>query len=382
MNYLHKNIFLYLFFIVSQMTSIRFFLTYGLFEDNMRLIYFLIYNVLSLLIFIFFFKKDFLKIFINDKFFYLLFLFLFFLGIYFYGISERMVQINQGIDQDNCIKDLVKQFFLNLNFQYNTTYLGNPCSTGPVFVLLFSPFLLFGNSIFIIYSLICVYILKLITSKFNYKISYIVIYISLINLVLLELVFSGTDFLIIGSLFIFFIHLSLKKNLTKIDYFLFFITSLLFYSSRVLFLLLFVFIQLSFIYTKKNKKINNVHILSFICSLIIYLIFSFISNDYFHPFHLFSKLTYLASFILKNNLIYLFLVIFVISTFYLIKLNLINRILKLNLLPIYIYSILILFFIFIRINSFDFSFTTWEELNYFVLLIPSTIYLLCNFYKK
>ena len=83
MNYLHKNIFLYLFFIVSQMTSIRFFLTYGLFQDNMRLNYFLIYNVLSSLIFFFCFKKDFLKIFINDKFFNFIFLFLFFFGYLF-----------------------------------------------------------------------------------------------------------------------------------------------------------------------------------------------------------------------------------------------------------------------------------------------------------
>ena len=376
----YKVFILYLFVFISQLSSIRFFYTYNAFRDQNSIFFYLIFVFFISLVFIFFYEKNYFKIFLNKKFFYFILLLIFFLGSYFYFQSEELVKINLGLDQDNCIKDLTRQFFINFKYQYELTYLGNPCSTGPLFVLLYLPYLLLGNFIFIIYCIICLLAIQYLIQIFNYKLSYILIYTLIANLIFLELAFAGSDFFVIGTLFILFIHNSQKNNLNNIDYMIFFLSSLFFYSSRVLFLILSVFFLIYFfLNNNKSFKIQLLHLLSIFISLLIYLFFALINQNFFHPYHLFSKIFLLITFIFNNYIFsIIFFFIFVIFVYYFRSINVL-LIFKKKFFPISLFIFSITIFIFSRVGTNDFKIVSWEELNYFLLILPSLVYLFIYF---
>jgi hypothetical protein len=375
--FFNQNNSIYFIFFFNQICSIRFFLNSSFF--NKDIIYFYIYVLFTTFIFYFFYSRKILNFFLSNKVFYvILSLFLIFM-FYNYPIQENLKVNLQGSDQDNCYLDIANNIINSKNFIYSKSYLGNPCSTGLMAFLFYFPVFFFKNY-FIFVPIIFLLIFKncsyLISQ--SYKLSNLITFILMSNLVFLELSVSGSDFIsisisyVIGN--IFFIQ-GIKQN-NNLKIFISFIFFLFFFGSRSV-LLLSIF-PLCFIYYYKFKKIKiliyffTIFFLATNSFLIPYFLFQ--PSD-FPPFHLVSKAYWYFL-----NVKYVLLILAIILLYYrkyLIKLVDTN-------FEILILSIVLLPLLLPAFSGFIYNLeklSKWEELNYIYLFTPSLFIYLISKYK-
>ena len=356
-NFVNKLDYVLIYLILTQLMSVRFFVTTKFISQNEIFIY-ISYITLSIFLYLLLKKNKLIQIF-KSKFFFILFLITLFICLLFlYPIAENMKINNLGIDQDNCIKEMLRNF-VNFSYPYQKSYLGNPCSTGPFITLLYIPYLFIGDYYFVIINIVFIYLFYFLINQNLNLTGNLLFYITFINLVNLELLSAGTDFFVIGVLYAVYIYvLSLNQN-NKIIYIVIFLSTILFYGSRIMFLIAFPIIL--FITYKKNSYTNNlIHIISYTFVLLIYFILWHYGGEDFHPSHLIFKTFYFL-----NNLSYKFL--FFLPFLIFLPITLKNHYILLPfimIIPMFIFSIL---------GVFDptFQLSTWETLNYFTIALPT-----------
>ena len=126
-NFVNKFDYVLIYLILTQLMSVRFFVTTKFISQNEIFIY-ISYITLSIFLYLLLKKNKLIQIF-ESKFFFILFLITLFICLLFlYPIAENMKINNLGIDQDNCIKEMLRNF-VNFSYPYQKSYLGNPCST-------------------------------------------------------------------------------------------------------------------------------------------------------------------------------------------------------------------------------------------------------------
>ena len=150
-----EKFYLFLFFSITQLMSVRFFFNFS-YTDDRSLLFYLGYVLIKMFIFIFFLKFNFLKKFIENKIFLYFVIFLFTSYIYYkYPLSI-------GTERDDCYKIIINNL-ANFNYPYSKTQLGDPCSTGLSTLIFYFPVFFYENYfsfIPIIYILLFYYVLE------------------------------------------------------------------------------------------------------------------------------------------------------------------------------------------------------------------------------
>lgn len=380
--FINKNNLIYYLFFFSQICSIRFFLNSSFFNKDINFYY--IYIFISSIIFYFLISKKLIDFFLSNKVLYLvLFLFFIFLLIN-YPIQENLKLYLQGSDQDNCYIDIANNIINNNKLIYTKSYLGNPCSTGLLAFIFYFP-VLFWQNYFVVVPIIFLFLFK----KCNFillndeKLSNLLTFILIGNLVFLELSVSGSDFISISISYVAG-NVFLKKGLSdnkKLYIYASFIFFLFFFGSRSVLLVLIIPLFFIYYFKYQNYKIITFFAILFITTLLSYLMpYYILSPNEFPPFHLISKaywyfdnIKYILMFTLISILIFL-----LFFKDYLFKINNLN------------FSIIIMVILIIPLLISSFSglvynlnqLSKWEELNYIYLFTPALLIFSFSAFKK
>lgn len=365
-----KNIFLnfILPLFVILIPSIRAFYKY---LPSLNTIAFLIYALIILIsLYLIFSQGKFLKIlnFLNDRkivFFSIVLITV--ITLVMYPIADSLKYQMRGSDQDDCIINGVKLMMSFSNPYMEQSYFGNSCSSGFGALFLYIPFVMTGTyqlgSIFASISAI-ITIKKISVANHQATIFALLIFSSIIWI---ELIFTGSDFNLIGC-FLLILAYGISRNLLNknIKYLICLsILGGLLASTRINFLILTPLISL-FIFKYWRKGAIVFFLISFIVSVLPSTFIYSLNPDSFAPFHLIEK----SSNLLRGGLRELNILTSLIALFIGYKVSTyspenIPKAIFISLTP----SLIILSIgelIFFRQGSLS----MWEGANYFIPLLP------------
>ncbi len=371
---------LYAFFLVSNgILSIRFFLNYKYTLDQ-PITFYIIY-IFFLLIVYFLLNNKLFKIhfFLNRYFFSFFLLSISIILIYQYPIQDNLKLFNLGSDQDDCIKDMIFNL-LNLNYPYQKTYLGNPCSTGFLEIIFYSPIIISDKYFAFIPAISTFFFFLSIRNYIDSNESYLISYLIFTNLIFLELCISGSDYIIISTSYVVGISFLLKglKNKSFFFQIIGYVFLCFFYSSRIVFI--FIMLLNFFTISIYNKKVNIPFIIILFIVFSSYTLMYLISPENFPNFHLFYK----GYSLLNDNKLLLIISVFLISFLFLYYYRLLKQIfISQNFLILFNSLIFILPMLFLSFAGFSFNnLASWEEINYTILVLPSIYFSTFIFLKN
>lgn len=364
--------YLFLFFSITQLMSIRFFFNFSYTKDY-SLLFFFGYLAITIIVFTIFLKFNFIEKIIENKILLCFVVFLFTFYIYYkYPLSI-------GTERDDCYKIIINNL-VNLNYPYSKTLLGDPCSTGLSTLIFYFPTFFYENYFSFVPTIYIILFYLCFREFLNKKILFFLIYFQLFNLLFLEESIAGSDFFLISISYlmgIIFLDKYVNGN-NKYYYLISFLLLFFFYGSRITFIFLLPINYFLFIQKYEIKKINNFFIPQFIISIGVIIIPLITGHHQYHPIHIFFKGYGIIGFnglliILSLIIVYIFLhlrygffnkYILGLSSKEFININLIFFV-----LPLFLVFILTFFH---RINNNLLS--NWEGLSYFLLIYPSIIF--------
>ena len=288
-----KNIFLDFIFPITVILipSSRAFYKY---LPSLNTIAFLLYGLIFFIsLYLLFSKGKFIRIlnFFNDRKIVLLSIFLITgITLIMYPIADSLKYQMRGSDQDDCIINGVK-FMMSFSNPYKeSSYFGNSCSSGLGALFLYVPFVMTGTyplgSIFASISAI-ITIKKVSVTKHQATIFALLIFSSIIWI---ELLFTGSDFNLIGC-FLLILAYGISRNVLNKNYkHLIYLSILggLLASTRLNFLIITPLISL-FIFKYWRKGAFVFFLISLIVSVLPSTFIYSLNPDSFAPFHLIDK---------------------------------------------------------------------------------------------
>ena len=364
------------FVLVPNLRPIFKYFTY--FQSELSIIYSLF--VISL---VYLLKKNKLKFYFSKLlgsywFVFFIFLLVSFLIWFIYPIADGLKYQMKGSDQDDCVIIGVKQLTSFLHPYVNTSYLGNPCSTGLGIILLHLPFVLLNIYCFasIFLAFLCTYVIRG-NSRNSYRVSVFAI-LQFSSFFSMELLFVGSDLIFLGFGLVLLIYqtinLVVKKNTHNIFWLAVFAGLLS--SSRINFFVIAPIISIFiFIHWQKGGLLFGLFSIStaIIPSSIIY----FIDPSKFSPFHLLEKSNFLLQGGLKQVAIFLSILAFIFSC------NLIKK--SIRLLPISLFLCLLPSLLALSFGDLFFrkvNFAMWYGANYFAPIIPLSFAIISYYVTK
>ncbi len=370
---------IYIFFLIlNGILSIRFFLNYK-YTFNQPILFYISYIFcLSMLYFILNNKLFKINFFLNRYFFSFFLIIITIILIYQYPIQDDLKLINLGSDQDDCIKDMIYNV-LNLNYPYQKTYLGNPCSTGFLEIIFYIPIIISEKYFSLIPAISTFIFFSSIKNYFDSDESYLISYLIFTNLIFLELCISGSDYVVISVSYIAGLSFLIKglKNKSIYLQIIGYVFLTFFYSSRIvfIFIMLLNFLTIRFY----NKKVNIPFITIIFTVLSTYILLYVISPENFPNFHLFYKGYSLLNGIKLLLIISTLIIAFMFFYYY----KLIKKIFSSSSFLILINSLIfILPMLYLSFAGLIFdNLASWEEINYTILALP-TIYFTTFFFLK
>lgn len=381
---LTNNIYFNLLFIITQLTSLRFFYNFHLTKDNPFSL-FLIYLTASILVFyILQYYRLIKKITSSSSLFYICLTLITIYIFYKYPLSI-------GSERDDCYVILLNNLS-NFHFPYSKTSLGDPCSTGLSSLIFYFPVIFYENYFSFTYTLYLLLFYLFLKRYLNKSTLIFIIYIQMFNLLYLEDAIAGSDFFFISISYlvgILYLNKYFKHNKTY-DFFIAFIMLFFFYGSRLPFFFLMPINYLIFLGIYNYKIINKFFIPQLCISSIVILIPFLISPFDYHPAHIFFK----GYGIIGPKMIILFLffcfLIFLTGiilyfksdrykSYYLKFVKYFNVNLHLVLFSLPLFLVIIKTWIH-RLDTNQIS--NWEGLSYFILIYPSIIFVITSLFKK